>query len=196
MKKETLPNNIRLSGITVEGAQVLNDLNREKRNEIVAKIPNIVQNTKESQARVDYLRALVGKIDFDKQQDAQRLILEQLKTSAEIKKLQSETAINENVLMEAISTFSFRLVGLTLTNEKISKEAKLLAEQFELVRTQAEQGKFDLKYDQDYRLIFDAVDAISKVLGTSSTSFQAIVNILQQLTGAGKAKPVKGFAPR
>lgn len=196
LKKETLPNNIRLSGITVEGAQVLNELNKEKRNEIVAKIPNIVQNTKESQARVEYLNSLVSKIDFDKQQDAKRLILETLRNSAEIKKLQSETKLNENTLMEAISTFSFRLVGLTTANEKLSNEAKLLVEQLELIRTQAEQGKFDLQYDKDYKLIFDAVDAVSKVLGTSSSSFQAIVNILQQLTGAGKAKPVKGFAPR
>ena len=196
LKKETLPNNIRLSGITVEGAQVLNDLNKEKRNEILAKIPNIVQNTKESEARVEYLNALVGKIDFDKQQDVKRLINETLRNSAEIKKLQSETALNENTLMEAISTFSFRLIGLTTANDKLSNEAKLLLEQLEVVRTQAQQGRFDLQYDQDYRLIFDAIDAISKVLGTSSSSFQAIVNILQQLAGAGKAKPVKGFSPQ
>lgn len=203
LKKETLPNNIRLSGITVEGAQVLNDLNKEKRNEIVAKIPNIVQNTRESQARVEYLNSLVSKIEFDKQQDAKRLINETLRNSAEIKKLQSETALNENTLMEAISTFSFRLVGLTTTNEKLSNESKLLVEQFELIHTQAEQAKFDLQYDKDYKLIFDAVDAVSKVLGTSSSSFNSIVDILMKLSGKGKApspyKPtpyVKGYAPR
>ena len=204
LKQQTLPNEIQLSGLKVEGAQAMNNLTIAQREEVVQNIQESKQRVDESKANIGLIRAQVDKMDFDKKQDAARLVLEQLRTDASIRNLNANTeellaraGLTKQQWFEAVDTFTLRKLGLDLGNQKLSTEGKSLVKGMELTDSQLARNEFDLEYDEKYKLKharwklgFEGVNAVSNLVKSGSESFGNIIGGLGKL---GARAVVKGF---
>lgn len=190
---------IQIAGVNVTNAQKSGQLTDAQRQAVYQGIEESKQKIDESKATVDQIRALIDKLDFDKQQDAKRLILEEIKNNAEVRELysrvnlnDSQTKLNENELDELVATFYFRLTGLTLDNEEKRGRIGVLAKEAEKLYTEIQRNNFDLQYDKDYKLIFDIVNAASTALIGLSSFGSTLVQVLQKI---GARSIIKGFKP-
>lgn len=188
---------IQIAGVNVTNAQKSGQLTDAQREAVYQGIEESKQNIDESKATVDQIRAIISKLDFDKQQDAKRLILEELKNNAEIRELysranlnDSQTKLNENELDELIATFTFRLVGLTLDNEEKRGRIAVLSQEAEKIYTEIQRNNFDLQYDKDYKFMFELINAISGLLIGASSFGSTLLEVLQKI---GTRSIIKGF---
>ena len=188
---------IQIAGVNVTNAQKSGQLTDAQREAVYQGIEESKQNIDESKATVDQIRAIISKLDFDKQQDAKRLILEELKNNAEIRELysranlnDSQTKLNENELDELIATFTFRLVGLTLDNEEKRGRIAVLSQEAEKIYTEIQRNNFDLQYDKDYKFMFELINAISGLLIGASSFGSTLLEVLQKV---GARSIIKGF---
>ena len=188
---------IQIAGVNVTNAQKSGQLTDAQREAVYQGIEESKQNIDESKATVDQIRAIISKLDFDKQQDAKRLILEELKNNAEIRELysranlnDSQTKLNENELDELIATFTFRLVGLTLDNEEKRGRIAVLSQEAEKIYTEIQRNNFDLQYDKDYKFMFELINAISGLLIGASSFGSTLLEVLQKI---GARSIIKGF---
>lgn len=204
LKQRTLPNEIQLSGLKVIGAQAMNDLTVSQREEIVQNIEESKQRVEESKAGIEMIRAEIDKLDFDKQQDAKRLVLEQLRTDASIRNLNADTRkkiaeanMTEQQYWEAIDTYTLRKFGLIADNEIKDKTVESMVKDMELVDSQLARNEFDLGYDKKYKLrharlnlAFKGLDTTANLVKSGSEAFSNIIGGVGKL---GARAVVKGF---
>lgn len=190
---------IQIAGVNVTNAQKSGQLTDAQRQAVYQGIEESKQNIDQSKATVDQIRALIDKMDFDKQQDAKRLILEEIKNNAEVRELysradlnDSQTKLNENELDELVATFYFRLVGLTLDNDEKRGRIAVLAKEAEKLYTEIQRNNFDLQYDKDYKFMFDLINSISGLLIGASSFGGTLIEALQKI---GARSIIKGFKP-
>ena len=190
---------IQIAGVNVTNAQKSGQLTDAQRQAVYQGIEESKQNIDQSKATVDQIRAFIDKMDFDKQQDAKRLILEEIKNNAEVRELysranlnDSQTKLNENELDELAATFYFRLVGLTLDNEEKRGRIAVLAKEAEKLYTEIQRNNFDLQYDKDYKFMFDLINSISGLLIGASSLGGTLIEALQKI---GARSIIKGFKP-
>lgn len=190
---------IQIAGVNVTNAQKSGQLTDAQRQAVYQGIEESKQNIDQSKATVDQIRALIDKLDFDKQQDAKRLILEEIKNNAEVRELysranlnNSQTKLNENELDELIATFYFRLTGLTLDNEEKRGRIGVLAKEAEKLYAEIQRNNFDLQYDKDYKFMFDLINSISGLLIGASSLGGTLIEALQKI---GARSIIKGFKP-
>ena len=195
---------IQIAGVNVTNAQKSGQLTDAQRQAVYQGIEESKQKIDESKATVDQIRAIISKLDFDKQQDAKRLILEELKNNAEISELysrvnlnnsqtklnNSQTKLNENELDELIATFTFRLVGLTLDNQEKRGRIAVLSQEAEKIYTEIQRNNFDLQYDKDYKFMFEMINAISGLLIGASSFGSTLLEVMQKI---GARSIIKGF---
>lgn len=188
---------IQIAGVNVTNAQKSGQLTDAQRQAVYQGIEESKQNINESKATVDQIRAIISKLDFDKQQDAKRLILEEIKNNAEVRELysrsnlnDSQTKLNENELDEFMATFYFRLVGLTLSNDEARGRIGVLAKEAEKLYTEIQRNNFDLQYDKDYKFMFEMINALSGLLIGASSFGSTLLEVLQKI---GARSIIKGF---
>lgn len=185
IKEGTKDNVIKLSSVTLEGAMVLNDLNATQRSSLLKGIEKADQDIKESQSRMDAIKASIADMTFKQQQDSKRLALEALRNDAEIRNLDAETerAIAEAGLTrqqyyEAVETFALREAGLIKDNEIKDKQVSKLVSEADVLRNEFESGSLKLQRDIFKSKPFVKTDLTSRVISsayaTTSLIFGAI----------------------
>lgn len=185
IKEGTKDNVIKLSSVTLEGAMVLNDLNEAQRSSLLKGIEKAEQDIKESQSRMDAIKASIADMTFKQQQDTKRLALEALRNDAEIRNLDAETerAIAEAGLTrqqyyEAVETFALREAGLIKDNEIKDKQVSKLVSEADVLRNEFQSGSLKLQRDIFRNKPFVKTDFMSRFISsaysTTSLIFGAI----------------------
>lgn len=201
---ETLPNKITLSGLEVEGAQVLNDLNKTERDYKLQLIDESKKNVEQIDSVVQLNKAMINNMSFQQKQDAARLILETSKNNALVRNLDANTrksiaeaGLTEQQYFEAVDTYSLRRLGLDLGNQKLSTEVESLVKDMEATDVQIAQGKFNLQYDEKYKLKHARLNLAFQGLNTTANLFKAgsegFINIIGGVGKIGARAVVKRF---
>lgn len=186
IKEGTKDNVIKLSSVTLEGAMVLNDLNKTQRASLLKGIEKADQDIKESQSRMDAIKASIVDMTFKQQQDAKRLALEALRNDAEIRKLDADTekAIAEAGLTrqqyyEAVETFALREAGLIKDNEIKDKQVAKLVSEADVLRNEFQSGSLRLQREIFKAKPFIKTDLTSRIISGAYASTSLIFGAIR-----------------
>lgn len=186
IKEGTKDNVIKLSSVTLEGAMVLNDLNKTQRASLLKGIEKADQDIKESQSRMDVIKASIVDMTFKQQQDAKRLALEALRNDAEIRKLDADTekAIAEAGLTrqqyyEAVETFALREAGLIKDNEIKDKQVAKLVSEADVLRNEFQSGSLRLQREIFKAKPFIKTDLTSRIISGAYASTSLIFGAIR-----------------
>lgn len=186
IKEGTKDNVIKLSSVTLEGAMVLNDLNKTQRASLLKGIEKADQDIKESQSRMDAIKASIVDMTFKQQQDAKRLALEALRNDAEIRKLDADTekaiaevGLTRQQYYEAVETFALREAGLIKDNEIKDKQVAKLVSEADVLRNEFQSGSLRLQREIFKAKPFIKTDLTSRIISGAYASTSLIFGAIR-----------------
>ena len=186
IKEGTKDNVIKLSSVTLEGAMVLNDLNQAQRASLLKGIEKASQDIKESQSRVEAIKASIANMAFEQQQDLKRLVLEALRNDAEIRNLDADTerliadaGLTRQQYYEAVETFALREAGLLKDNEIKDKQVAKLVSEVDILRNEFQSGSLKLQKDIFKNRPFVKTDLSSRLISVGYSAISLISSAIR-----------------